>query len=91
MNVMHVQVHTAAAKGNKYSVSEIDEKGFLKWLKQNNEGQQEKKEHASAHQGWGEDTLATEAGERLVSAMVQQATRQQKAQYSYGRCEDIMR
>ena len=38
INVMHAQVHTAAAKGNKYSVSEIDEKGFLKWLKRNSEG-----------------------------------------------------
>ena len=46
---MHAQAHTAATKGRTYSVSEIDEKGFLKWLRQNNEGQQKKKEHASAH------------------------------------------
>ena len=91
INVMHAQVHTAAASGNKYSISEIDEKGFLRWLRENSEDQLKRKEHASAHQGWGEDTLATEEGERLVSAMVQEATRQQKAQYIYGRCEDIMR
>lgn len=88
---MHAQVHSAATKGSRYSTSEIDEKGFLEWLKQNSEGQQEKKEHASAHQGWGQDTLANEEGERLVAAMVQGATRQQKAQYIYGRCEEIMR
>ena len=92
ISIMHAQVHTAAANGNKYSVSEIDEKGFLKWLRAEQRGStEEKKEHASAHQGWGEDTLATEEGERLVSAMVQKATRQQKAQYIYGRCEEIMR
>ena len=51
INVMHAQVHTAATKGNKYSINEIDEKGFLNWLKQNSEDQQKRKEHASAHQG----------------------------------------
>ena len=33
MNVIHAQVYSAATKGNKYSISEIDEKAFLKWLK----------------------------------------------------------
>ena len=37
--------------------SENQEKGFLERLKQNGVGHQEKKEHASAHQGWDEDTL----------------------------------
>ena len=47
INAMHAQVHIAATKGNKYSVSEIDEKGFLKRLKQNSEDQQKRREHAS--------------------------------------------
>ena len=63
----------------------------MKWLKQNSEDQPKRKEHASTHQGWREDTLATEEGEILVSGMVQAATRQQKAQYMYSRCEDILR
>ena len=63
----------------------------MKWLKQNNEDQPKRKEHESAHQGWGEDTLSTEEGERLVSEMVQAATSQQKEQHICARCEDIMR
>ena len=32
ISVMHM--HTGASKGNSHATSEIDEKGFLKWLKQ---------------------------------------------------------